>query len=109
MKLKTALGQIEQEVQRAKQLYPANFHNQHEAYAVILEEIDELWSEIKKKQSNYDLGAQIKEAVQAAAMLVRFLTELMPDDEPTELRYPEDAELIKVIKEVQSKMLPGNY
>jgi ABC-type transporter MlaC component len=75
--LSDALQEIEVEVLRAKKLFPVNFHNQHEAYAVILEEVDELWDEIKKNQKNYDLKAQRKEATQAAAMLVRLLVELL--------------------------------
>jgi NTP pyrophosphatase (non-canonical NTP hydrolase) len=65
------------EVRRAKTMFPANFVNQHEAYAVILEEVDELWDEIKKNQRNYDLAAQRKEAIQAAAMLFRLISELL--------------------------------
>ncbi len=76
-RLSKALLEIEAEVKRAKQLFPPDFHNQHEAYAVILEEVDELWDEIKKNQKNYDLPAQRKEAVQAAAMLTRLLVELL--------------------------------
>lgn len=69
--------QILDEVIRAKKMFPNNFVNQHEAYAVILEEVDELWDEIKKNQKNYDLDAQRKEATQAAAMLIRLLVELL--------------------------------
>jgi NTP pyrophosphatase (non-canonical NTP hydrolase) len=66
------------EVRRAKTLFPNDFVNQHEAYAVLLEEVDELWDEIKKNQRNYDLAAQRKEAIQAAAMLFRLIHELLP-------------------------------
>ena len=72
-----AINEISAEVRRAKTLFPTNFHNQHEAYAVILEEIDELWDEIKKNHKNYDLEAQRTEAKQAAAMLVRLMVELL--------------------------------
>ena len=75
--LSKALGEISNEVLRAKTMFPTNFHNQHEAYAVILEEFDELWDEIKKNQKNYDLPAQRTEATQAAAMLVRLMIELL--------------------------------
>jgi len=76
-KLLLTFADIKEEVERAKTLFPTNFHNQHEAYAVILEEVDELWDEIKKNQKNYDLPAQRKEAVQCAAMMCRFLVELL--------------------------------
>ena len=76
-KLAASLTEIQAEVLRAKQLFPTDFHNQHEAYAVILEEIDELWEEIKKNHKKYDLEAQRKEAKQAAAMLVRLMVELL--------------------------------
>ncbi len=76
-KLTLAIKEIEAEVLRAKQLFPADFHNQHEAYAVILEEIDELWVEIKKNHKHYDFKAQRVEAKQAAAMLARLMVELL--------------------------------
>lgn len=76
-KLAIVLDETAAEVLRAKQLFPLDFHNQHEAYAVILEEIDELWDEIKKNHKLYDLEAQRKEAKQAAAMLVRMMVELL--------------------------------
>ena len=76
-RLQSALEDIKQEVISAKQVYKDNFVNQHEAYAVILEEVDELWAEIKKNQKVYDLEAQRKEAKQAAAMLVRLMVELL--------------------------------
>ena len=75
--LATVLNEISVEVLRAKTMFPTNFHNQHEAYAVILEEFDELWDEIKKNHKNYDLVAQRTEATQAAAMLVRLMVELL--------------------------------
>lgn len=64
------------ETLRAKTLFPEDFNNQHEGYAVILEELDELWDEVKKNQRNYDLAAMHKEAIQCAAMCIRFATEL---------------------------------
>lgn len=76
-KMNRILSNVALELLRAKKKFPDKFVNQHEGYAVILEEIDELWQEIKKKQKDYDLDAQRKEATQAAAMLVRFILELL--------------------------------
>jgi NTP pyrophosphatase (non-canonical NTP hydrolase) len=69
--------EIFNEVVRAKGMFPTDFCNQHEGYAVILEELDELWDEVKKNQRNYDLINQRKEAIQCAAMCVRFAAELL--------------------------------
>lgn len=72
-------NEVLNEVLRAKSMFPNDFINQHEGYAVCLEEVDELWEEVKKNQRNYDLSAQRKEAIQAAAMFIRFATELTPN------------------------------
>ncbi len=73
-----AMFDVIAEVRRAKTLFKENFHNQHEGYAVILEELDELWDEVKKNQKRYDIPAQRKEAIQCAAMCIRFIAELTP-------------------------------
>jgi hypothetical protein len=41
----------------------------HEGYAVILEEVDELWVEVKAQHADH----ATREAVQVAAMAIRFL------------------------------------
>ena len=40
----------------------------HEGYAVILEELDEVWDEVKKKTKERDLENLLKELIQVAAM-----------------------------------------
>lgn len=77
LKTDGVLERVKSELYRAKTLFPAKFVNQHEAYAVIKEEFDELWDEIKKNQKNYDYDAQRKEATQLAAMVTRLLVELL--------------------------------
>ena len=44
----------------------------HEGYAVLLEELDELWEHVKTNQKRRDIDAMRAEAVQVAAMALRF-------------------------------------
>jgi len=48
----------------------------HEAYAVILEEVDELWDEVKKKRQNRSQGKILGELIQIAAMCQRAAEDL---------------------------------
>ncbi len=52
------------------------FNSPHEGFAVLLEEVDELWDEVKKKTKNRDNKLMQDEAVQIAAMGIRFITDL---------------------------------
>lgn len=67
---------IANEVRRAKAKHPGNFCNPHHGYAVLLEEVDELWDEVKKNSKTFDILKAKEEAIQIAAMAVRFVTEL---------------------------------
>lgn len=53
--------------------WPA-FHSVHEGYAVLLEEVDELWDECKAKHPDKDKLRT--EAIHIAAMALRFIAEL---------------------------------
>lgn len=53
-----------------------SMNSAHEAYAVLLEEVDELWDHVKTKQKNRNLTAMRKEAIQVAAMALRFAAEV---------------------------------
>ena len=67
-----ALAKIQIEYERAAARY-GPFNSGHEGYAVIREELDELWEEVKTKDG---LGRACEEAVQVAAMALRFLVDL---------------------------------
>jgi NTP pyrophosphatase (non-canonical NTP hydrolase) len=40
----------------------------HEGYSVILEELDEVWEEVKKKTKERDMNNLFKELIQVSAM-----------------------------------------
>ena len=60
------------EYYRATSLH-GSFNSTHEGYAIIKEEVDELWDEVKKNGSPKALR---EEAIQIAAMAIRFCTDL---------------------------------
>lgn len=74
MKVNKILNDIEIEFYNATRKF-GSFHNAHEGYAVLLEEIDELWENVKLNQyNNPDRLKKIKEeAIQVAAMAIRLI------------------------------------
>ncbi|CDX01284.1 Hypothetical protein DPCES_1397 [Desulfitobacterium hafniense] len=58
------------ELNKANAKFP-QFNSRHEGYAVIKEEVDELWDEIKKKHP--DKQRMLEEAVQIGAMAMKFV------------------------------------
>lgn len=71
------LESIGKEVDSAQSKYP-KFNSLHEGYAVILEELDELWDLIKSSKDIRHTQAMVGECVQIAAMCVRFVEDLEP-------------------------------
>ncbi len=67
-----AIEDVTEELQSAMRKFPP-FNSPHEGYAVILEELDELWDEVKKNPPHK--GAMREEATQVAAMAIRFMLE----------------------------------
>lgn len=70
---------IEAEVASARAKFPA-FNTAHEGYAVLLEEVDELWEHVKVKQGQRLTHAMRAEAIQVAAMAVRFVLDLCSEE-----------------------------
>jgi len=71
------VDKIVDEMQRASEKHP-KFNSRHEGYAVIKEELDELWDAIKRN----DYHANVEnEAVQVGAMALRFLIDVCEKEE----------------------------
>ena len=62
--------EIDDEVGRAAR-HGEKFASLHEAYAVILEELDEIWDETRLKRKNRSAENLRKEFIQLAAMAVK--------------------------------------
>ena len=75
MNKEEALVMITNEYLKASLKFP-KFNSPHEGIAVIKEEYDELWDEIKKKKSRRDTTKMRNEAKQVAAMAMRFMVDL---------------------------------
>ncbi len=69
--VKQVLTDVELELVDAFAAY-GPFNSVHEGYGIILEELDELWDEIKKKIATRDPQAMYNEAIQVAAMAMEF-------------------------------------
>lgn len=80
MEAERAIELIVQEYGRATATN-GQFHSAHEGYAVILEELDELWEEVRLKRALRDPARMRKEAMQVSAMGLRFMVDLCQDTE----------------------------
>lgn len=77
-------GELLYELASAQSKYPA-FHSSHEGYATILEELDELWDEIRNKPDKRSIMKMRKEAIQVAAMALRFIIDICNRDNDREI------------------------
>lgn len=59
------------ELARARAKHPGRQHSLHEGYAVLLEEVDELWDVVKAKAEARDPHHALMECIQVAAMAAR--------------------------------------
>ncbi len=67
------LEDVVNEIVIARDKHP-NYHSAHEGYAVILEELDELWDEIKQRYQTKD--RMRAEALHVAATAIRFIQDV---------------------------------
>ncbi len=67
---------VDEELVLAKHRHPGDLCSLHEAYAVILEELDEFWEQVRLRAHMRDDRRMLKELVQAAAMCRRTAEDL---------------------------------
>lgn len=73
-----ALTAIWDEFVSAKTKFPSTFNTAHEGFAVIYEELDELWDEVKSNGTPERLR---REALQVAAVALQFAAEFGPNEQ----------------------------
>lgn len=66
---------MREELEKAMKNWPA-FNSAHEGFAVLLEEVEELKKHVWQRQHARSLDEMRKEAVQVAAMAIRFAVEV---------------------------------
>lgn len=71
----SAIEAARHEIASARASWPP-FNSAHEGFSVLKEEADELWDEVKVNQKRRDLEKMRKEAIQVAAMAIRFAEEV---------------------------------
>jgi hypothetical protein len=74
-RLRLGLDMVEHELRRAVETFPA-FNSPHEGWAVIHEELEELWETVRANGGRGEAAAM--EAVQVAAMALRFVLDCGP-------------------------------
>ncbi len=74
----TIVDEVVAELERATALH-GPMSSAHEGYAVLQEEVNELWEEVKAKDGS--LEATRNEASQVAAMAIRFILDCCTDEE----------------------------
>ncbi len=73
--LSVVQGEISHECFTAMKNWPS-FNSAHEGFAVLKEEVDELWDQVKINQKKRDISKMRSEAIQVAAMAMRFAVEV---------------------------------
>jgi hypothetical protein len=76
--IKPLLGDVAAEMDRAINKFPP-MNTLHEGYAILLEEVDELWDLVKKKQSERPVPEVYEECIQIAAMALRIIVDCSKD------------------------------
>ncbi len=77
-----ALALVNAEIEDAYKKFPRSSASAHEAFAILLEEADELKAEVWKGPKTRDYEKMQKEAVQVAAMAVRLILDVIPKSRP---------------------------
>ena len=79
-KIAVVLTEVAKELNAAADAYKP-FNSAHEGFAVLKEEVDELWHEVCKKPSVRSKERMLAEATQVAAMAMRFILDVCTEND----------------------------
>lgn len=85
---KTVLEMVAMELDAARAKHPPH-KSLHEGYAVLLEEVEEFWAEVKKKSEERSPSRMLEELIQVAAMAVRTAEDVIlgPTEKRDKIRF----------------------
>lgn len=75
-----AIIDAKDEIRRANSLGFGPARSAHEGFAILLEEVDELKAHVWMNQKNRDIEKMRTEAIQVAAMAIRFAAQCRNED-----------------------------
>lgn len=70
------------EIAQAEAKWGKGYASAHEAYGVLLEEVDEFWDEVRKKRAHRDRRLIVKELVQVACVAQRYAVQVLEEVGP---------------------------
>lgn len=82
--VRNILDDVAAEVDRAIEKHPSMMSTHH-GYAVIQEEVDELWDLIKRDRGRFERARE--EALQIAATAVRYILDLLPRHDDDDIPF----------------------
>lgn len=84
-KLDIILQAVKNEVLRSNKCHPTTYASPHEGYAIIKEELEELWHEVKRD----DIKNMSKESIQLACTVIKNLLSFKNYEKRLEKRNEE--------------------
>lgn len=71
---------VQAELEQAREKFPTGMRSAHEGYAILYEEVDELWDEVRAKQGDRSPAKMLAELVQIGAMAQRMAEDVVLSD-----------------------------
>lgn len=84
-----------EELERANQKHRPYFASLHEGFAVLKEEVDELWDIVKAQDGDRDRAHFLKECRQVAAMAGKLAAMAEVDEAPDVQHIPWGSEVVQ--------------